>query len=144
MLDNSKAAIARIAGETKADIFFDEVESQAIFVYENDKTGIPAECFKSHGASAGKKVEDCSSLDGFSKNTEYGFPRLIRGRSDTLVMGRRGKESSTFCDAADNSQKITQPGGIPRQFLRLELFDLALLQAQSQEAGRDQLLNQIE
>lgn len=144
MLDDSKAASARITGETKADIFCDKVESQAVFVNEDDKTGIPAECFESHGAGTGKKIENICSLDGFAKNTEQGFPGLIRGRSDTLVMRRRGKEFSTFCYAADNSQKFTQPGGIPEQSLRLELFDPALLPAQFQEEGKDQPLSQIE
>lgn len=82
-----------------------------IVVNENDKTGISAECLESHGPGSGKKIENSRPMDGFTKDTEQGFPRPIRCWSDTLVLRRWGKEFSAFFCTADNSQKSTVPKG---------------------------------
>ncbi len=144
ILDDSELTSAFVARETKSYVFFNKIKSWTVFVDEDDKPGIPAKCFEPHSASAGKKIENLCSLDVSPQNTEQGFPGLIRCRPDTLVMKRRRKELSTFDYSADNSQKFTKLRGTPKQFLQLEQFDRALLQAQFQEVGRDRLLNQIE
>ena len=108
MLNDSEPAVPCIPRKTKANIFIYEIKSNAVIFYENDKIGIAAKSFKADGPCTGKKIEHFCTLDRFSKDTKQGFPRPVRGRSDTLIVRGRSKEFSTFLGAADNSQDFTK------------------------------------
>lgn len=109
MLDDLEAVTAINPGKTKVDIFFYEVKGSTVVVNENDIIRFSTQGFEAHGPSSGKKVKEVCTLDGFAKDTEQGFPRLVRGWSNTHVMKGRCKEFSTFCYPTDNSQKFTKP-----------------------------------
>ena len=105
MVDHLQAATARITGKTKGDILFKEIQGKPVVINKENKTGLPAEGFETNSPRAGKKIENFCALDAFTKDTEQGFPRLVRSRPDTLVMKGRGKEFPAFSCPADNSQK---------------------------------------